>query len=334
MRVATTHGRNVANECGTTRLRHWYALAAVAGGMALLSQFLGCVGPLRERTLYEHADVRIGIQTDLTTRTTPAAMNSHPYEISADDLRALLQSVEVSGWSGIVLGLFERPTPVPVFTNTELDLISGPMVQAFHQAGAEERVFFSIPGSQAPYPNTKERTAGALFFRDQFLHMVLTEHYAFSPADPGGGEERDPRDTRGMKLWVVPPARTASVPKEKEPEWGPFEKVHLSLQVRDVLAASRTPPSRLEALKPASEVPAAQTTAAPDTGQGRKESQRDDLQLQIRELTNANQDLRGRLKEQGTELEALRQEMDRLRQELSRASRKPSKGMSPAPAAP
>jgi len=244
----------------------------------------------------------------------------------------------VSGWSGIILGIFERPHPVPVFTNAELDLVSAPIAEALAQAGPGERVFFSIPGNHPPYPSTKERTAGALFFRDGYAHMVLTDHSAFSSADPGGGEERDPRDTKGMRLWVTPPARPATIAKEKEPQWAPLEKVHLSLHVADVMAARRTQPGAANA---ASSVPASSTvsaTAPPrreatasDTPSAREDPERDDLKRQIRELTNANLDLRERLHEQSAEIEALRRDMDRLRKELSRRPYKPGEKGSPTP---
>jgi predicted RNase H-like nuclease (RuvC/YqgF family) len=56
----------------------------------------------------------------------------------------------------------------------------------------------------------------------------------------------------------------------------------------------------------------------------------DDLELQIRELTNANLDLRNRLNEQRTEIGTLRQELDRLRQEVkTKSPQKPSTKKSP-----
>ena len=325
------------NEWHTTT-PHGHASVAVIRGLTLSLLVSGCVGPLHERTVFEQGETRIGVQTDLTTQTPAASQNAHPSRISPGDMRELLHSVEVSGWSGIILGIFERPHPVPVFTNAELDLISTPIAEAFAQAGPGERVFFSIPGNQPPYPSTKERTAGAIFFRDRYMHMVLTDHYAFTPADPGGGEERDPRDTKGMRLWVTPPARPANIPKEQEPQWAPFEKVHITLNVADVVAARRTQPGSVGAAPP---VPAASAVEAPppprgeavsgDTRNARDGSDREDLKLQIRELTNANLDLRERLHEQAAEIEALRREMDRLRKDLSRRPQEPGEKTSPTP---
>ncbi|MFO0768284.1 MAG: hypothetical protein U0231_16200 [Nitrospiraceae bacterium] len=36
-----------------------------------------------------------------------------------------------------------------------------------------------------------------MFIRDGVLHFILVDHYIFQQADPGGGERRDPRDTKG-----------------------------------------------------------------------------------------------------------------------------------------
>jgi hypothetical protein len=314
---------------------HTFSFLAKTLACSLLVMQLGaCVGPLRQRILYQHGEIQVGLQTDLSTeRVSPPVINAHPQDISADDMRALLGSVEVSGWSGIIVGLFREPSPFPVFTTAELDIIAAPIARAFQQATSRERVFFSIPGNRPPYPSEKEKTAGALFFRDQYLHMVLTDHYAFTPADPGGGEERDPRDTKGMKLWVATPAQAATVPKEQEPEWSAFEKVHISLKPKDVLASRRPSSAIAQVPKPSAPPSSVPTVPAPantvETDE-RRQSESNELRLQIRELTNANLDLRDLLKEQRTEIETLRQELDRLRKEIKpRSPQKPSNRTSP-----
>ena len=298
-------------------------------------QFMACVGPLRQTTVFEQGDVRVGIESDLTTeRTAQPSANDHPYRISAEAMRMLLQSIEVSGYGGVILGVFQAPRPIPVFTSSELDIISGPIAQVFLQAAGSQRVFFSIPSNKPAYPNDREKTAGALFFRDGYLHVLLNDHYAFPAADTGGGEGKDPRDTKGMRLWVRPPAHQAHVPEQKEPRWGAFEKVHISFNAKDALAARQTDSSVVQAAQgiptPATTHPpraASDHSAAPPTS--------DDLKLQIRELTNANLDLRNRLNEQRTEIGTLRQELDRLRQEVKpKSPQKPSNKTSPKPSAP
>ena len=299
-----------------------------------------CVGPMHEQVLFERAGTRIGLQTDLSTqRSSPPTTNAHPRQISPQDMRILLGSIEVSGWSGILLGLFQERHPFPVFTVDELDIIAGPIAQAFEQAVATERVFFSIPGKEKPYPSEKERIEGALFFRNQYLHVVLTNHYAFSSADPGGGEERDPRDTKGMKLWVASPAMAAIVPMEQEPVWTAFEKVHISLNPTDVLIARESKP----VTTPISKTVASTTpTTAPsqpkmaETDQRKTtESTSDQLHLQVNELTNANLDLRSRLKEQSAEIQTLREELEQLRKQIKpRSPTKPSTKSSPSSSTP
>jgi len=254
-------------------------------------------------------------------------------------MRILLGSIEVSGWNGILLGLFQERHPFPVFTVDELDIIAGPIAQAFEQAVATERVFFSVPGKEKPYPSEKERIEGALFFRNQYLHVILTNHYAFSSADPGGGEERDPRDTKGMKLWVASPAMAAIVPIENEPVWTAFEKVHISLNPTDVLIARESKPVTTPISKT---VASAAPTTAPSQPKMAEADQRkatestsDQLHLQVNELTNANLDLRSRLKEQSAEIQTLREELEQLRKQIKpRSPIKPSTKSSPSSSTP
>src|SRR5437773_3979204 len=173
---------------------------------------LACTGPLQQRTLYQNDGFRIGLETDATP-------NEHPGSLTPQQVRTLLAALQVSGWSGAIGGLLVSPTPIPVFSEPELNLISGPIAEALRHATARERVTFHLPKPGALY--SKDSTAGALFLRNGYLHLTLSDHYAFLAADPGGGEERDPRDTKGMQLFVTP-AKAASVPKDKEPDWGAF----------------------------------------------------------------------------------------------------------------
>lgn len=276
----------------------------------------GCVGPLNQRTLYEAKGMQIGVESDHTIdeHAVPPALNSHPAEMTADQMRTLLGSLEVSGWSGIIVGIFETPHPKPVFTGTELMNLAEPFAKAFHEAGPRERVYFSLQNPNAGYET--DRTAGSLFFRDGYLHVILHDHYGFQKADPGGGEQRDPRDMKGMKLWAMRPAQPASVPEDKEPRWSPFDKVHLSLNVRDVLAAfggNRGPakqqpaaaqPTTVQPPSPAKEV----TAPAP--------SPTTDLQQQVQDLGDANRRLRMQVEQQTTELDKLKEDLQRLRDDL------------------
>lgn len=280
----------------------------------------GCSGLAGEQVIYAERGIQIGIQHDPTTdRDTPAATNHHPARLSTEDLRRLLGQIRVSGYTGTIAGLLVQPQPIPLFTEDELSLIATPLAGAFGQAGPQDRIFFSVPNLNAPYE--PERTAGALFLRGPYLHLLLTDHTAFPRTDTAGGEDdRDIRDTKGMKLWV-PPAIQA--PQTARPRWGSLEKVFASLNVQEALAvraepgppqAVTTPPAAAGTRRPAAQDPA------------------EALRAQVQELTQSNLDLRDRLKQQAQDMEALKNELARIRQELEKPKAKtPARRKSPAP---
>jgi FtsZ-binding cell division protein ZapB len=291
------------------------SLACAVSWLLLLP---ACGVTSQERVLYQASGVQVGIETDLSTneRAMPPVKNNHPVALTPQEIRSLLGSLEVSGWSGAIVGLFSAPQPKALFTWAELVELAEPLAAAFHEVGPGERVFFSLQNPNAPYDS--DRTSGSLFFRDDYLHVGLTDHYGFLQADPGGGETRDPRDTKGMKLWVVAPAQAATVPENKEPHWNAFEKVHISLNPREVLVGQRLPQA-------AGAQPASKTVSS---ATDRTESV-NDLRLQIREVNNANLDLRSQLKEQSDTIQRLQFELEELRNEKKPGPQKPASSDKP-----
>ncbi len=294
---------------------------SISLGICLLS---ACSLMSSGTVLYDQQDSQIGVQSDPTIRRAPApTANSHPARLSTEDIRILLGSLMVSGWSGTLVGILEQPRPVPVFTEVELNRIAEPIALALQKAGSTERVFFSLPRSQTTY--SEERTTGALFSRGRYLHLVLTDHSAFTRADTAGGNEKDLRDTKGMKLWVAGPAAAAMVPDDEEPRWAPFEKVHISVNSKDVIAARRedshpstttshatTSPSG----KPSASLTQNTTAAGPAAGAA------DDLRLQVRELTGSNLELRDRLEDQRKQMKDMQDQLLKLQQDLESARSK------------
>jgi len=269
------------------------------------------------KVLYDQQDSQIGIQSDPTVHRGPAPVdNNHPGQLTTEDVRVLLGSLMVSGWSGTLVGILEQPRPVPVFTDTELHRIAAPIAQAFQQAGPTQRVFFSLPKSNSTY--SEERTTGALFLRGRYLHVVLTDHSAFTGSDTAGGDLKDLRDTKGMKLWVAAPATAATVPDAEEPRWAHFEKVHLSLNAKEVIALRNrhaTPPGAVSSTLP----PATNSSAAGMKSEGAVDhsaNQADELRLQVRELTSSNLELRDRLNDQHKQMQALQDQLLKLQQDL------------------
>jgi hypothetical protein len=300
----------------------------------LIWSISACNALYHERLVYDQRDIQVGIQPDDSTRKFPPAIaNSHPARLTAEQIRTLLGSIQVTGWSGMIGGVIKDPSPIPLLNEEELRLVSQPLATALSQAGPEERVFFSIPNRAVPYND--DRTMVALFIRDPYLHLILQDHYAFLRADTAGGDDyKDPRDNKGMHLWLMRPAKAASLSPEETPRWGLFETVRISMKVQDVLAARASFPTAAQAAQanppanvppqasppqPAPSTQALQTQPTPKGGPaapGTAEPS-EDLRLLIRELTAANLDLRERLKDQARDVQALKDELARLRQELT-----------------
>lgn len=276
------------------------------------------------KVLYDQQDSQIGLQADPTIHRGSAPMeNNHPAQLTTEEVRVLLGSLMVSGWSGTLVGILERPRPIPVFTDLELNRIAAPVATAFQQAAPTERVFFSLPKSQTTY--SEERTTGALFLRGRYLHVVLSDHSAFTRADTAGGEVKDLRDTKGMKLWVAPPAIAATVPDAEEPRWAHFETVHISLNAKEVIAARNRPSSPSTDASPS--LPLSTTDAAGAAAKiagpaDTTSNQADELRLQVRELTTSNLELRNRLDTQMKQMQALQDQLTKLQQDLDSARAK------------
>ena len=305
--------------------------AGILFGLSCLLGLTACGATSQQRLIYQASGIQVGLMTDMPTKeqASPFVGNRHPADLTPQDIRLLIGSLEVSGWSGTLIGFFSTSHPRPMFSKVEIIALGEPLATAFREATPRERVFFIIQNPTAPYET--DRTSGSLFFRDDYLHVVLTDHYAFLQTDPGGGEKRDPRDTKGMTLSVVGPAKTLNVPDQKQPQWTAFEKVHISLIPVEVLAGQRVPQattgsSQPQATRPASGQPALKAdTAATDVTESAN-----DLRLQLRELTNANIDLRAQLKEQSGTIEKLQAEFERLRNEKRSGPPKPASGPKPS----
>ena len=282
----------------------------------------GCAIFDHGRSVYDRDDIRIGIETDPSVRpSSQTVLNNHPMDLTPTELESLLQVIQVSGYSGTMVGLITKPEPVPLFTPKELSVISGPLVTAFREAKPTERVSFSLPKPDVTY--SEDRTVGFLFFRGRYLHVVLKDHSSFIRTDSGGGEDsavKDLRDTKGMKLWVTRPARAATVPDLEVPRWAHFERVHISLDVKRVLAQKENVPAapmnQAGAGMPAP-LPSAVSSESRQGG-----ASPEDLQLQIRELSSANQELKVRLDEQNKRTQQLQDQIEQLRREFPKGDSK------------
>lgn len=290
------------------------------GWSLVVLELSACAGMTGERVVYDQQGAQVEIQSDPTiSRSSPPARNSHPATVSPNELRLLLGSLQISGWSGTLVGLVQNPQPIPLLGANELDRLADPLATALHQAGPTERVSFSLQNKERPY--SPDRTAGMLFIRGPYLHLVVTDHSAFTQADTGGGEEKDIRDTKGMKLWVARPAQAAAVPAVEEPRWAPFETVHISLSMSDSTLRKTAAPARADRVlvQPQVALPA---QLSPQTSPAAAPTATEDQRSQIRELTSSNLDLRDRLDEQTKQMKELKDELARLQLELEKVKSK------------
>ncbi len=285
----------------------------------MLAGMSGCAWFPSQRILYDQADARIGIEADPTvSRGETAVLNAHPTDLTPAQVQSLLSVIQVSGWSGTLVGILAPPTPIPLLTREELQKYSEPLSWALRSAGPTERVFFSFPKPGTGY--SEDRTAGALFVRGRYLHVIVTDHSSILHADTGGGELKDIRDTKGMKLWIAKPAQPAAVPDSEEPRWTPFETTHISLNLGETLALR----SANFPVQTSREVGSASSSSVEPT------PSRQELQDQIRELTNSNLELRQRLDEQTKRMKDLIEEMNRFRLELDQSNTKRQPRKSPS----
>ncbi|HEY7129215.1 MAG TPA: hypothetical protein VH332_06060 [Nitrospira sp.] len=271
-----------------------------------LAVMTSCALLPKHLVIYNQDDAQIGIEDDPTISVKQTDVrNAQPSHLTVDEVKSLLNVIQVSGWSGTLMGIFISPTPVPLLSPEEIEKYSSPFADALKTVEPTERVFFSFPKPGGRY--SEDRTAGALFLRGRYLHIVVTDHHSVLRADTGGDNLRDVRDTKGMKLWIARPAEPATVPDAEMPQWAAFETTHISLNYSQTLALlnKAVPPKRAGSANVKPGPPA--SVAVPS---------KQDVREQARELDDSNRDLRERLDDQSKKTKELSEEVDRLRQQL------------------
>ena len=301
------------------RFRVAWSLALSIGGCALL--LAGCQLFDNQRFIFNERGMRVGIETDPSVhRASPPILNEHPGHLTPQEIQTLLGAVRVSGWSGTVVGWFDQPRPIALFDEADLQAIAKPIAAAVQQALPTQRIVFSLSNPKSAYGDA---TTGALFLRHATLHLVVTDHKAFPRADTAGGDEKDLRDTKGMTLSLPRPYQAAVLRHADEPDWAPFERVHLSMPVKEMLAQAHRSVNGMGA--PAENTQAQLKSQPAVVTESAAASQ--ELRLQIRELTQSNLDLRDRLNQQTEQLQELKEELTKLRRESegTKSKRPPSR---------
>ena len=72
--------------------------------------------------IYNQDDAQIGIEDDPTISVKQTDVrNAHPSHLTVDEVKSLLNVIQVSGWSGTLMGIFISPTPVPLLSPEEIE---------------------------------------------------------------------------------------------------------------------------------------------------------------------------------------------------------------------
>lgn len=281
--------------------------------ITVIGDLTGCSFLSSDRVVYNQAGIHIGLEGDPTVaRSHQLVLNNHPLDLTPHEIESLLRPIQLIGYSGTLSGLITKPQPVPLFTHQELSTISKYLANALREAKPDERVSFSLPKPDVTY--SEERTVGSLFFRGPYLHVVVNDHSSIIRTDTGGGDYKDIRDTKGMQLGIVGSDQAATVPPIEEPRWAPFDRVHISLFVKE-LSDRKGTTSSVRPKQGRTDSPVSLHTAtSPEPLQGSTSPK--ELHRQMRELSGTNQELKDRLDEQNKRMEQLQKQVEQLQREV------------------
>ncbi|MCX5723914.1 MAG: hypothetical protein NTX84_05225 [Nitrospirae bacterium] len=176
-------------------------------GIGLLAVLLlaGCVTNPPPKVVMENEVTRIEIRTD-ERATRPHA---HPAPLSPETMRALLSGMRIQVQTDRLFGVVNGwSAPRPVFSQTDLAAISGPLAEALAQAASHEIVTFYRRVNDASIGLAY--TTGGLFVQEGLVYMVMANFWslpvdAIVPAVPG--YMIDPIDqpllTLGRKFYLL-----------------------------------------------------------------------------------------------------------------------------------
>ncbi len=98
----------------------------------------------------------------------------HPFRLSSENWKAILQSLTVQTFSSPFLFFTRKQPEIPVFTVAEVDYLSLTLSKAFADARPEEWVVFAL--SQPESAGIMRMTAGGWFLQGAQLHFMLANY--------------------------------------------------------------------------------------------------------------------------------------------------------------
>jgi hypothetical protein len=137
------------------------------------------------RTLWE-----AGLQyVKIVDRDKPGIANEHPESITSEQLRTVLSSLYVS--DSILL----KETQFPVFSPSELQVLSATLPNGFSQAGPEEDInFVTIGLHKGTIARERKTTTGRVFMSGGRLNIIFGKvHEVYRDKNPGTNQPIDRR---------------------------------------------------------------------------------------------------------------------------------------------
>lgn len=261
--------------------------------------------------------------------------NTHPVGIETAQLTKLLQGIGVRPEQGFLSQVLSLATPAePVFSEGELALLSPILAQGLAEAGPSERVSFILASAQPGRRNTP--LSGYLSVRDPYLKLVLNDHPTIGWQDPEDPSSPKLFDLEFLREGFLLPgsegerkgsyrARPAIQIDYKNYLRALEDRAGMSKVAAESSASPAVPPPAQPPILPAPSAesvrPKAATLPPPLPARGAEDSKRvEELQLQVKELTETNQELRATFRdmlERQAQSQKQVEELNRLRRELA-----------------
>lgn len=168
--------------------------AAIATVVMLSLGLSGCGNPLKKdepdiavegKTVFE-----AGLQyVKIVDRDVAGVSNDHPFSISADNMRTVLESIYVTE----KVLLKERQSPL--FSNYELQILSSALSSGLARAESNEDVtFVTIGAHQGVLAKEKQTNSGRVFVNNGRLNIIFGKvREEYRDKDPYTGQEIDRR---------------------------------------------------------------------------------------------------------------------------------------------
>jgi len=230
-------------------------------------------------------------------------LNTHPVVLDPTQLATILRGITVRSDAGFMATVFRLTVPAElIFQEEDLALLAPIVAQGLSQATPSERVGFTLWSTELVRRDAP--LSGYVSVRDPYLVFGLTEHPTIGWQDPEDPSAPKLYELQFLREDVLRPgseqARKATYKRR------PVIQIEYQLYLRSLDEQQK---------------PAVTATERPARDAAPSESERlNDLQQQVKELTESNQELRAKLKAiEARESTATIEELTRLRQELTEA---------------